>query len=178
MTENKRMQQRIDTATNWQNNNPMIQPGEVCFIENSTDYRVNVSNQAAAFLDCQLFKGTDTQATSANNGQTTLQTYSGQEVGSWTANQGNVTPEILTIPNLVANAKLDFPKSNTKELVVNDWVAGRQLTHKLPHCIPVDLVVCIIRELAALLQANGTQAALRDAQSAILTSLELTDLNG
>lgn len=172
-TENKRMAQRIDTLTNWTNNNPEIQPGETCYIQGSTDYRVNVSSSPANFLDCQLFKGSDT-ASAANDGRTTLQRSTGTTVGSWSANQSSANT--VTLPNFVENAKIDFPVSTLKELIQQDWTAGAQVRVKMPHCTPVDLIACIIREWAALIQANGPQNALRDAQTAMLNALSLVDL--
>lgn len=173
-TENKRMKQRIDTLANWENNNPLIEPGETCYIVGSTEYRVNVSSTATNFLNCQLFKGTDTVASNPGNGTTTLQRSTGTTVGSWSANQSSANT--VTLPNFVENAKIDFPVSTLKELIQQDWTAGASVRVKMPHCTPVDLIACIIREWAALLQNNGTQNALRDAQTAMLNALSLVDL--
>lgn len=174
-TENKRMKQRIDTLANWENNNPLIEPGETCYIEGSTEYRVNVSSTATNFLNCQLFKGTDTVASNPGNGTTTLQRSTGTTVGSWSANQSSANT--VTLPNFVENAKVDFPVNDLKRFINEQWTAGQPMSKKLPNCVPIDLLACIIREWGALLQTNGTQSALRDGQTAFLTSLGLVDLN-
>lgn len=174
-TENKIIKSRIDTAANWSTNNPLIQPGEICFIEGSTDYRVNVSSSATNFSNCQLFKGSDTAGTAPGNGTITLRDYLNEWSNNFTVNQSSNST--LTLPNFVKNAKVEYPTSDVKTLVNSDWTPGRTLRKQLPNCIPTDLVICIIREWAALLQANGTGNALVDAQSAIVTALGLSNLN-
>lgn len=174
-TENKRMKQRIDTLANWEENNPLIEPGETCYIEGSTEYRVNVSSTATNFLNCQLFKGTDTIASAPGNGTTTLQRSTGATVGSWSANQGSANT--VTLPNFVENAKVDFPITDAKNFINSQWASpDTDLTDKLPHCTPVDLILCIIRDWAAKLQTNGTSQAVQDAQTACLNALNHVDL--
>lgn len=172
-TENKRMAQRIDTLTNWTTNNPLIQPGETCYIQGSTDYRVNVSNTPTNFLNCQLFKGSDTTSTSANNGQTTLYRSTGDSLGSWTANQN--TNNNVTLPNFVDDAKIGYKDAATyiKTFVNTDWTAQTAVRTKIPNAIPTDLLCCILRDFAFLLQSNGLQAASDSAKAALLNSLEL-----
>lgn len=151
-TENKRMKQRIDTLANWENNNPLIEPGETCYIEGSTEYRVNVSSTATNFLNCQLFKGTDTIASAPGNGTTTLQSYQGGSIGTWTANQGSANT--ITLPNFVANAKIDFPSNKVNTLLDNDWTAGKQLRTEIPNCVPTDFIITVLREVFAELQLD------------------------
>lgn len=173
-TENKRMAQRIDTLTNWTNNNPLIQPGETCYIQGSTDYRVNVSNTATNFLNCQLFKGSDTTSTSANDGRTTLYRSTGVQLGTWTANQN--TNNNVTLPNFVGDAKTGYKDAATliKTFTSRDWAPGTAVSTEIPNAIPTDLVCCILREFAYLLQTQGgMQGALTMANTAINSALEL-----
>ena len=173
-TTNSRMAQRIDTLANWTTNNPLIQPGETCYIEGSTDYRVNTGNTAVNFSDCQLFKGSDTTSAAPGNGTINIKKYDDSVFGSFTVNQS--TASDVTLPNFVANAKEDYPTADVKVLVQSDWTPGLALRKKLPNAIPTDLVICIFREWAALLQTNGPQSALTDAQRAIITALGLSNL--
>ena len=145
-TENKIIKNRIDTLANWTSNNPLIQPGETCYIQGSTEYRVNVSNAATNFLNCQLFKGTDTTASAPGNGTTTLQSYQGTRIGTWTANQS--TANTVTLPNFVANAKIEFPSTKVNALLDNDWTPEKQLTTEIPNCIPTDFIMVVFREVA------------------------------
>lgn len=173
-TENKRMAQRIDTLTNWTTNNPLIQPGEICYIQDSTDYRVNVSSAATNFLNCQLFKGSDTTSTSANNGRTTLYRSTGDSLGTWTANQS--TNNNVTLPNFVGDAKTGFKDANTRinAFLNTNWSPQTTVTTEIPNAIPTDLVCCILREFAYLLQTEGGMLnALTMARTAILTALQM-----
>ena len=177
-TENKRMKQRMDTLANWTSNNPSVEPGEICLIQGSTDYRINNSSTATNFLNCQLYKGSDTTTSAAGNGTITVELGQSnpafQTIDSFTVNQS--ANKTISLPNFVADAKLNYPTGDVKALVQSDWVAGRSLSKKLPHCIPTDLVICIFREWAALLQTNGTQRAMEDAQTAIISALGLSNL--
>lgn len=173
-TENKRMAQRIDTLTNWTTKNPLIQPGETCYIQGSTDYRVNVSSTATNFLNCQLFKGSDTTSTSANNGKTTLYRSTGDSLGQWTANQS--TRNDITLPNFVGDAKTGFKDANTriKTFLNTEWTPQAAVNTVIPNAIPTDLVCCILREFAYLIQTQGGMAnALTMAKTAISSALQL-----
>ena len=172
-TENKRMAQRIDTQDHWNNSQASIQPGEICFIEGSTDYKVNVSDSPKTFENCTTFKGSDTTSTSANNGQTTLYRSTGTSLGSWTANQN--TNNNVTLPNFVDDAKIGYKDAATyiKTFVNTDWTPRTAVRTKIPNAIPTDLVCCILRDFAYLLQSNGIQAAPDSAKAALLNSLEL-----
>lgn len=177
-TTNSRMAQRIDTLANWTSNNPLIEPGETCYIEGSTDYRVNTGNTAVNFLNCQLFKGSDTASAAPGDGTTTLLRYGGSTIGSWSANQGSANS--VTLPNFVANAKIEFPSTDVKQLVENNWRredVGQQLPKQIPNCAPVDYMVVVFREFAARLDTLlGTQTILPAAQEAVSKSLELCNI--
>lgn len=173
-TTNSRMAQRIDTLANWTTNNPLIQPGETCYIEGSTDYRVNTGNAAVNFSNCQLFKGSDTVASAPGNGTTTLLRYGGTTIGSWSANQGN--SDSVTLPNFVANAKVEFPSGIVGDLLKDDWTPNKPLKVQIPNCIPTDFILTVLREYGALLLAHGTANAVDDAKDAINTALTLCNI--
>lgn len=172
-TENKRMAQRIDTLTNWNTNNPLIQPGEVCLIQGSTDYRVNVSNAPTNFSNCQLFKGSDTTSTSANDGRTTLYRSTGVSLGSWSANQS--TNDNITLPNFVGDAKVGYKDAATaiKTFMNTNWTPRTTVTTRIPNAIPTDLVCCILRDFAYQLETHGNVPnAITLARTALLNALE------
>jgi len=172
-TENKRMAQRIDTLTNWNTNNPVIQPGEVCLIQGSTDYKVNVSSSPTTFSNCQLFQGLPSTPPSANNGRTTLYKATGEEVGHWTANQS--ANNNVSLPNFVGDAKAGFKDAASliKVFTNTDWTAQTTVKTLIPNAIPTDLLCCILREFAYLLKKDGTQTADVSAQTAILSALQM-----
>lgn len=173
-TENKRMAQRIDTQDHWNNSQASIQPGEICFIEGSTDYKVNVSDSPKTFANCTTFKGSDTTSTSANDGRTTLYRSTGIQLGTWTANQN--TNNNVTLPNFVGDAKTGYKDAATliKTFTNRDWAPGTAVSTEIPNAIPTDLVCCILREFAYLIQTQGgMQGALTMANTAINSALEL-----
>ena len=173
-TENKRMAQRIDTQDHWNNSRASIQPGEICFIEGSTDYRVNVSDSPKTFENCTTFKGSDNTSTSANDGRTTLYGPTGTSLGTWTANQS--ANNSFNLPNFVGDAKVGFKDAGNlmKVLANTDWTPQTTVKTLIPNAIPTDLFCCILREFAYLIQTQGgMQGALTMAQTAILSALQM-----
>lgn len=100
-TENKIIRLRMDSSTDWETNNPTLQPGEIAVIEDSTDFVINNTSSAKAFGSCQTYKGSDTQTT-AGNGTITIKTSGNATVGTFTVNQtGNTT---ITLPNYLTSS--------------------------------------------------------------------------
>lgn len=173
-TENKIIKSRIDTATNWASKNPNIQPGEICFVEGSTDFKVNTGSSAQSYSSCTTFKGSDTTGASANNSRITIKDYVGDSIGTFTLNQSS--DGTIQLPNFVKNAKIDFPTNDVNKLLEEDWEAGKTLRTQIPNCVPTDFILCVFREFAQKLKADGTNNAFDDAKAAINTALTLCNI--
>lgn len=154
---NARMLQRIDSIENWTTTNPMIKPGEMCFIEGTPNYRVNLSSIELPFTQCQLMKGAE------GSGRTTLQDYTQTWSAYWNADQAN--NKTITLPNIVEDAHVDYPKDKVLDYMDNDWATpGRPISQPLPNSVPTDLLLTLIREICSVnnLDMNATEQAVRD----------------